>query len=113
LGALLSGFSLALSSPYVTLRRISYLGEALSHFAFAGIAIALITGLNFTITTLAFVILVALAIGRLAERRKLDETNSITIFLSVSMALGIVLISLKRGYTFDLSSYLFWKRADG
>lgn len=107
LGALLSGFSLALFSPYVTLRRISYLGEALSHIAFAGIAIALITGLNFTITTLAFVILVALAIGRLAERRKLDETNSITIFLSVSMALGIVLISLKRGYTFDLSSYLF------
>lgn len=106
-GALLSGFSLALFSPFVTLRRISYMGEALSHIAFAGIAIALVLGWNIGITTLIFVSGISLAIGYLSRKQKIDESNSITIFLSVSMALGIILISLKRGYTFDLASYLF------
>ena len=106
-GALLSGFSLALFSPFVTLRRISYMGEALSHIAFAGIAIALVLGWNIGITTLIFVAGISLAIGYLSRKQKIDESNSITIFLSVSMALGIILISLKRGYTFDLASYLF------
>jgi ABC-type Mn2+/Zn2+ transport system permease subunit len=105
--AALSSVSLALFSPFVTLRRISYLGEALSHIAFAGIAVALLAGLNLQFTTLAFVAAVSLAIGWLAQSRKLEEANTITIFLSVSMALGIVLISLKKSYTFDLASYLF------
>lgn len=107
IGALLSGLALSLFSPYVTLRRISYMGEALSHIAFAGIALALLTGLDMSVLTLAFVVLISLLIGYLSEKRKLDESNSITIFLSVSMALGIIFISLKRSYSFDLSSYLF------
>lgn len=105
--ALLSSVSLALFSPFVTLRRISYLGEALSHIAFAGIALALLSGLNLQLTTLLFVTAVSLAIGWVARRYKLEEANTITIFLSVSMALGIILISLKQSYTFDLASYLF------
>ena len=40
LAAPLSSFSLALFSPLVTLRPVSYMGEALSHIAFAGIALA-------------------------------------------------------------------------
>ncbi len=107
LASLFSSVSLALFSPFVTLRRISYLGEALSHIAFAGIAIALLLGLDLSLTTLAFVVLISLAIGWLAQKRQMEEANTITIFLSVSMALGIILISLKQSYTFDLASYLF------
>ena len=107
LGALLSGISLAVFAPFVTLRRISYLGEALSHIAFAGIAIAILTGLNLTVTTLFFVMLIALGITLLAKRHNIQESNTITIFLSLSMALGIILISLSKNYSFDLSSYLF------
>jgi len=107
LGALLSGISLAVFAPFVTLRRISYLGEALSHIAFAGIALAIITGLNLTVTTLIFVMLIALGITLLAKRHNIQESNTITIFLSLSMALGIILISISKNYSFDLSSYLF------
>ncbi|MCK9556426.1 MAG: metal ABC transporter permease [Candidatus Cloacimonetes bacterium] len=106
-GALLSGISLAVFAPYVTLRRISYLGEALSHIAFAGIAIAIITGINLSLGALIFVCAVALGISWLSKQHKIQEANTITIFLSLSMALGIILISLSRNYTFDLSSYLF------
>lgn len=107
LAAVLSSVSLALFSPFVTLRRVSYLGEALSHMAFAGIAIALLAGLDAQLTTLVFVVGVAIAIGWLSSRHKLEEANTITIFLSVSMAFGIILISLRKGYSFDLASYLF------
>ncbi|HPM05230.1 MAG TPA: metal ABC transporter permease, partial [Candidatus Cloacimonas sp.] len=57
IGALLSGLSLAIFAPFVTLRKISYMGEALSHIAFAGIALALLTKLPLTLTTLIFVML--------------------------------------------------------
>lgn len=107
LGAILSGVSLAIFAPYVTLRRISYLGEALSHIAFAGIAIAIISGMNLTLGALIFVSAVAMGISWLSEHHKIQEANTITIFLSLSMALGIILISLSRNYSFDLSSYLF------
>lgn len=107
LGAILSGISLAIFAPYVTLRRISYLGEALSHIAFAGIAIAIISGMNLTLGALIFVSAVAMGISWLSEHHKIQEANTITIFLSLSMALGIILISLSKNYSFDLSSYLF------
>ncbi|MDD2331746.1 MAG: metal ABC transporter permease [Candidatus Cloacimonetes bacterium] len=106
-GAILSGICLALFSPFVTLRKISYMGEALSHIAFAGIALAILSGLNLQITTTIFVVFISLMIGILSRKFKLEEANTITIFLSVSMALGITLISIKRSYVFDLSSYLF------
>lgn len=106
-GAVLSGISLAIFAPYVTLRRISYMGEALSHIAFAGIALAMISGLNLTFGAWVFVSAVALGISWLSQKYKVHEANTITIFLSLSMALGIILISLKQDYTFDLASYLF------
>jgi zinc transport system permease protein len=107
LGALLSGISLAVLSPFVTLKKIAYMGEALSHIAFAGIALALLLSLNLSLTTMIFVVLVAGLIGFVSRFFQTEETNVITIFLSVAMALGIILISLKKDYTFDLSSYLF------
>jgi len=107
LGAILSGISLAILSPFVTLKKIAYMGEALSHIAFAGIALALLFSLNMSITTLVFVILVAGLIGFVSRFFQTEESNVITIFLSVAMALGMVLIALKKDYSFDLASYLF------
>ncbi|MBM4399869.1 MAG: metal ABC transporter permease [Candidatus Cloacimonetes bacterium] len=106
-GALLSGLSLAVLSPFVTLKRIAYLGEALSHIAFAGIALALVLGSNLSVTTTVFVLAIACLIGFVSRFYQTEETNVITIFLSVSMALGIILIALKKDYSFDLASYLF------
>jgi zinc transport system permease protein len=107
LGAILSGISLAILSPFVTLKKIAYMGEALSHIAFAGIALSLLFSLNMSITTTVFVLAVAGLIGFVSSFFKTEETNIITIFLSVAMALGIILISLKKDYSFDLASYLF------
>lgn len=107
LGAILSGLSLAVLSPFVTLKKIAYMGEALSHIAFAGIALALLLSLNLELTTLLFVLAVTVLIGFVSHFFHTEESNIITIFLSVAMALGMVLIAVKKDYTFDLASYLF------
>jgi ABC-type Mn2+/Zn2+ transport system permease subunit len=107
LGAVFCGLSLAVLSPFVTLKKIAYMGEALSHIAFAGIALALLLSLNLELTTLLFVLLVTVLIGFVSRFFQTEESNIITIFLSVAMALGMVLIALKKDYTFDLASYLF------
>ena len=74
-GAVLSGISLAIFAPYVTLRRISYMGEALSHIAFAGIALAMIAGLNLTFGAWMFVSFVALGISWLSQKYKIGRAS--------------------------------------
>ncbi|HNX01100.1 MAG TPA: metal ABC transporter permease [Candidatus Cloacimonadota bacterium] len=107
LGAILASLATAILSPFISLKRISYMGEALSHVSFAGIALALFVGWHMDLTAICFVVAVAVIIGYISRHYNLEETNITTVFLSVSMALGILLISLKKDYTIDLSSYLF------
>ncbi len=107
LGAVLSGAGTAILSVFISLKRISYMSEAFSHIAFAGIAFALLFGLNMNITTIIFVVMVALSIALISKKYKLEESNITTIFLSVSMAIGIILISLNNKLNVDIAGYLF------
>ncbi len=107
LGAILSAAATSQLSVFLTLKKISFLGEAFSHIAFAGIALALLIGTEITLTTIGFVVVIAILIGIVSRYYHYQETNIITIFLSVSMAIGIILISINKQYTIDLASYLF------
>jgi zinc transport system permease protein len=107
IAAFLSAAATSQLSVFVTLKKVSFLGEAFSHMAFAGIALALLLGTEMTLTTLAFVIAAAVLIGIVSKYYHYQEANVITIFLSVAMAIGIILISLNKNYTPDLVSYLF------
>ncbi len=107
IAVVLSAAATSQLSVFVTLKKMSFLGEAFSHIAFAGIALALLIGTEFTITTLLFVIIVAILIGVVSKYYHYQETNIVTIFLSLSMAIGIILLNLNRDYTPDITSYLF------
>jgi len=107
IGAIIGAAALSLISPFVVLKKVSYMGEALAHVSFAGIGLALLTGLSMNVMVLIVVVGIALVIGFISERYQIAETHLTTIFLSVSMALGIIFLSLKEGFTVDLSSYLF------
>lgn len=103
----LSAAGTSLLSVFVTLKKMSFLGEAFSHIAFAGIALALLLGTELTLTTLIFVGVVSLLIGFVSKYYHHQEANIITIFLSLSMAVGIILLNLNRNYVPDVTSYLF------
>lgn len=107
LGALLSAAATALLSVFVSLKKASYMSEAFAHVSFAGVALALLLGLSYGLVTMLFVTVVAFLIGLIAIRFRLEEVNVTTVFLSVSMALGVILLSLNKRYTTDIADYLF------
>ena len=51
-GALLAAAATSLLSVFITLKKVSFLGEAFSHMAFAGIALSFLIRTDMTLTTL-------------------------------------------------------------
>jgi ABC-type Mn2+/Zn2+ transport system permease subunit len=94
-------------SFFVVTRKLSFLGAGISHSAFGGVAIGVALGVDPFVTALVFCLAVALSIGRLSKWSHISHDAEIGIFFSLSMALGVILIALKKTYTFDLSGYLF------
>lgn len=94
-------------SVFIVLRKMSFIGAGISHAAFGGIAIGFFSGLNPLFTAIIYTIFVALGIESTSRKGKMTEDVSIGIFYSVSMALGITIISLSKSYNIDLFGYLF------
>jgi zinc transport system permease protein len=92
---------------FVVLRRMAFIGIGISHAAIGGVAIGLVLGLPPLAAAGAFSLAVALGIAGASRRARLSEDAVIGTFLSGAMALGVVLMSLRRGYQQDLFAYLF------
>lgn len=92
---------------FVILRRLSFIGVGISHSALGGVAVGLLLGIHPLIAGAAFALAVALGIAWLGPRTRLSEDAIIGVFFSASMALGVVLFSMQRGYQQDLFGYLF------
>ena len=92
---------------FVVLRRLAFIGVGISHSAIGGIALAVVLGWNPLATAAVFAIAVALLIARLSRSGRLSEDTLIGVLFSGSMALGVVLFSLRRGYQQDLFGDLF------
>ncbi len=94
-------------SFFVVMRKMSFLGAGIAHTAFGGVALGIFFDINPFLTALAFCTATALLIGRMARRGGVSFDAGIGIFFAFSMALGALLIKLKKAYTFDLQGYLF------
>lgn len=94
-------------STFIVLRRMSFIGAGISHAAFGGVAIGFFANINPLLTAVIYSVAVALGIEFTGRQGRITEDVSIGIFYSVSMALGIALISLSHTYNVDLFGYLF------
>lgn len=97
----------AVMSVFIVLKRMSFIGVGVSHSAFGGVALGAFLGVNLTFSMLVFSCFVALVIGWLSRRGGVYEDVSIGVVFSSSMAFGVVLLGLMKGYQIDLFSYLF------
>ncbi len=108
--ALLAGVFVALSCSLMgvllVLRRMSLMGDGLSHIAFGGLAIGLFTGLPPLLTALGTCVIGALGIEWL-KQRKVGADAAIAVLFSLGLAIGVVLVSLAKGFNLDLFSFLF------
>lgn len=111
LRALAGGIMLALLGGYlgvfVVQRGLSFLGDGLAHAAFGGVALALLLGAEPLWVAVPFTVVVALAITAVRQRTRLGADTAVGIFFSVSMALGVIFLSLKHGYAADAFTFLF------
>lgn len=111
LRGLAAGLIIALVAPligmFLVLRRYSLIADTLSHVAFAGVALGVLLGINPVITTISTTLLSSVVIDRLRSNRRLSGDAALSLFLSGSLAVAVVLISLHRGFSVNLTNYLF------
>ncbi len=106
-----AGIIVAVIAPligiFLVLRRYSLIADTLAHVSLAGIALGLLLGINPVIAALVTTILASLGIERLRTTKKVYGESALALFLSGSLALAIVLLSLAKGFNTNLFSYLF------
>ncbi|MGH6735193.1 MAG: metal ABC transporter permease [Methyloceanibacter sp.] len=112
--ALVGSLAISLTAPpigvFLVLRRMSLMGDAMGHAILPGAAIGyLLAGLSLTAMSLggfAAGFAVALAAGLVARSTVLREDASLAGFYLLSLALGVMIISVK-GSNVDLLHVLF------
>ena len=107
LASLLVSVASGVVGAYVVVKRIVSIGGGISHATFGGIGLGLLLGLNPHLTAIPFSLASALAMALITRRGRVSEDAAIGILWATGMALGVLFISLKRGYIPELSAYLF------
>ncbi|BBB32555.1 zinc transport system permease protein [Thermotomaculum hydrothermale] len=92
-------------SFFIVMKKLSFLTVGISHAAFGGVALGILLGLNPYITAIFFCLLTGYLIAIHGEKSEYDSV--IGILFAFTMALGVIFLSLKKDYTFDIMSYLF------
>jgi len=91
----------------IVLRRMSYAGHGLSHAMFGGAVISVVLGWNFTLGAVIWGFIAALLIEKTAHRRGIGADAAIGIVTSASFALGLAVISMRRGFRQNVEGVLF------
>lgn len=103
--ALISGPIVGLLGCFITLRKMSFFSDALSHGAMTGVALGFILNLakdinspSMQLVLIVFCVLTALLMAWLFENTTLYTDTIIAFSFTGSVALGVILISKLRGY---------------
>lgn len=109
--AFMSGMIVGIICPmigiFLVLRRMSMVGDSLSHVALAGVAASFLVGANPLLGSLSFSVVAALGIEKLRKSYREYSEVAIAIIMSGGIGLAVILISLARNINIDLMGYLF------
>lgn len=91
---------------YVVVRRLAFIGDAISHAVFPGIVLAYLAGASILAGALVAGLVTAFAIAFVARGGRIREDAAIGIFFAAAFALGVVLISTRQTFQGDLTGFL-------
>ena len=101
-------------SVYVVLRKMSFIGQGISHSALGGFALGILIfggaahyAIHVDAVALVFCLAVAMLIAFTSNYTKISEDSAIGIFFVASMAMGAIFLNMKDDYNKDVYSYLF------
>ncbi|MEV4281590.1 anchored repeat-type ABC transporter permease subunit [Actinoplanes xinjiangensis] len=105
--AVLSAIMCGVVGCYVVLRGMAFIGDAVAHAVFPGLAIAFLFSGSLVLGGTIAGVVTALLVTVFAQNRRLKEDSVIGIFFVAAFALGIVIISRAPGYAGSLQQFLF------
>jgi manganese/iron transport system permease protein len=92
---------------YVVLRGMAFIGDAVAHAVFPGLAVAFVVSGNLVLGGTVAGVVTAVLVAVFAQNRRLKEDSVIGVFFVSAFALGIVVISRAPGYAGSLQQFLF------
>jgi len=107
LAGLLVGVMTSVFGVLVVLRRAAFFGDALAHASLAGVALGLVTGGHPLLTAAGVSVGIAMSLHAVERHTRLALDTVLGFILPFSMAVGVLLISLRPGYQPELMSFLF------
>jgi len=92
---------------FLVLRKMSLIGDGLSHVSFGAIALGLFLGIYPFYIAVPVVMIASIVILKISEKAKIYGDSAIGIVSAVGIAGGVILASVSKGFNVDLFSYLF------
>ncbi|GAA1695755.1 anchored repeat-type ABC transporter permease subunit [Microbacterium sediminicola] len=105
--AMMSSIVCGVVGSYVVLRGMAFIGDAVAHAVFPGLAIAFVVSGNLIVGGTLAGVATAVLVAVFSQNRRLKEDSVIGIFFVAAFALGIVVISQAPGYAGSLQQFLF------
>jgi ABC-type Mn2+/Zn2+ transport system permease subunit len=107
LAVALVGLVSAVVGAFVVVRGMAFIGDALAHASFAGVAAAFALGVSIYLGAIVAAVATALGIAFISQRGNLRFDTAIGVLFVGAFALGIVIVSRQENYTSDLFSFVF------
>lgn len=99
--------SCALLGVFLVLKRLSLIGDGMSHVCLTGVALALVTASNPVYMSVPVVVLSSLGIMKLTQKFKIYGDAAIGIVSACGLSVGLLITALAGGFNTDLLGYLF------
>jgi zinc transport system permease protein len=97
----------AILGLFLVLRKLSLIGDGLSHVSFGAIALGLFFGFYSYYIVIPIVLVASYFILKLTQKAKIYGDAAIGIISSLGIAGGIMLAGVSKGFNVDLFGYLF------
>lgn len=97
----------ALLGVFLVLKRLSLIGDGMSHVCLTGVAVALLTSTSPVYMSVPIVMAASAGIMKLTQKFKIYGDAAIGIVSAAGLSVGLLLTSLAGGFNTDLLGYLF------
>ena len=105
--AMMSSVVCGVIGSYVVLRGMAFIGDAVAHAVFPGLAVAFVMQGSLVLGGAVAGVLTAILVAVFSQNRRIKEDSIIGVLFVAAFALGIVIISFAPGYAGSLQQFLF------
>jgi zinc transport system permease protein len=107
IAGILIGLSAAMLGVFLVLKRLSLIGDSLSHVALTGVAAGMIIKISPLFAALPIVAVSGFALFKITNNKKIYADSALGIVSAAGLSLGLIITALGGGFNADLSGFLF------